>query len=126
MKTFTALTLLLLVTANASGAHAADRLPEEYLGKWCAVGSATGGGSPRVWSYSRSRAECDARYKDQDMVLGPRRMDGCKAVAFVEWREDGLPVYFVTYRCKNGNKVAAKFSLDRDEKGLTAQYSQQD
>jgi len=120
MKT-TALTLLLLVTANASGAQAADRLPTGYLGGWCAVGSATGGGSPRVWSYSRSRAECDARYKDQDMVLGPRRMDGCKAVAFVEWREDGLPVYFV-----NGDKVAARFSLDRDEKGLTAQYSQQD
>ena len=29
--------------------------------------------------------------------------------------------YFMIYRCKEG-ELTAKFSLDRDENGLTAQY----
>ena len=119
-------TIAALSVLSASAYADEKGLPKEFWGKWCVKGSATGGGSPRFMYYSRSRAECDAQdipkqWRDGDMTLGPYRMDNCKAIERIDWKEDGAPVYFVIYRCKQG-KLTAKFALDRDENGLTAQY----
>jgi hypothetical protein len=124
MKALLSGTAVLLTTMSA---YATDSsLPKEYWGKWCVVGSTTGGGSPRFWSYSRSRKECDAAdmpksWRDEDMILGARSMNNCRAIQRTDWTEDSTPVYFVTYRCK-AREVTAKFSLNRGEAGLSAQY----
>jgi hypothetical protein len=117
------ITLLLMATS----AHAAEkRLPKKFGGKWCVTGSATGGGSPRFWLYSRLQAECDAQDMPKSwrgtVTIGPYRVNGCKITKLIEWREDDLPAYYMTYRCKNGDETSARFSLDRDENSLTAQY----
>jgi hypothetical protein len=125
MKALLAGTAILLTTVSANAADIS--LPKEYWGKWCVVGSTTGGGSPRFWEYSRSRAECDAAdipkdWRSQDMTIGPYSMDNCKAIRRMDWKQDNAPVYFVIYRCK-GKEVTAKFfSLDRKDGSLTAQY----
>lgn len=114
----------------AAPAHAADvSLPKELLGKWCAIGTATGGGSPRFWEFERTAGSCpkdreDPRLASEDMVLGARTHNGCQAIAGFEWREESAPVYFMTYRCKNGDQYTAKYTPDRnDENHLTIQYS---
>ena len=104
-------------------------LPKELHGKWCAASTATGGGSPRFWEYERSKdRSCpkdreDARLKDEDMVLGARTHNNCWAIAGFEWKEENLPVYFMTYRCKSGHEYTAKYTTDsRDDDHLTVQY----
>jgi hypothetical protein len=116
-----------VLSLTTGTAHAAEkRLPKAFWGKWCVMSSATGGGSPRVWEYSRSRAECDAQdmpkeWRSQGVTIGPYRVDGCKITKLIEWQEENAPTYFMTYRCKDGEEVSAKFSLDRDENSLTGQ-----
>jgi hypothetical protein len=97
-------------------AHAADvSLPKELLGKWCAIGTATGGGSPRFWEFERTAGSCpsereDSRLTSEDMTLGARSHNGCRASAGFEWKEENEPVYFLTYRCKNGDQYTAKYN----------------
>jgi hypothetical protein len=119
MKVLLAGTAMLLVTASA---HAADvSLPKEYWGKWCASGSTTGGGSPRFWQYSRTDCSDPAKFlRDEDMTIGPHSRNGCRATNRIDWKEDNARVYFVTYRCKDGNKYTAKMWLE--DGGLGAQY----
>jgi hypothetical protein len=117
------LTIAAVLATAVLPAHAADGLPKEFWGKWCAVETTTGGGGPRFWHYARTcdSDREDSRLADRDMTLGPRRMNNCKAVAFVEWKQEGAPQYIVTYRCKDGSKYAAMLDLNT-EGNLTAQY----
>jgi hypothetical protein len=114
----------------STSAQAADYLPKKFWGKWCVTESATGGGSPRFWVYSRSQAECDAadipqHWRDEAMTLSGNRMDkDCRAFKRTIWYEENRLVYFITYRCDRG-LVTAKFDLDRDG-GLTVQRMQGD
>ena len=113
-----------LCALSGTPVHAADvtGLPKELWGKWCATESATGGGSPRFWQYARTcRGDRDKFLTDEDMTLGPYRMNDCRAITRIDWMEDNAPVYFVTYRCKDGNNYTAKFALDK-EALLNVQY----
>jgi hypothetical protein len=136
MTRLAAAALALVLTAPAAAhartpTHAADvaGLPKELWGKWCATATTTGGGSPRFWEYTRSTRSCpsdreDSRLASEDMTLGARSHNGCRAIASFEWKEENEPVYFLTYRCKNGDQYTAKYTPDRnDENHRTVQYS---
>jgi hypothetical protein len=119
-----------------STAQAAEKigLPKEFQGKWCAVSSTTGGGSPRFYSYTRT--DCgndreDSRFSDGsvDIVLGARTSNwhrgGCTAIQQTTWYENNRHVYIVTYRCKDKTKHNAMFDVDHDG-NLTAQFMRVD
>ena len=59
MRTLAIIGAALCGLALSTSVQARDYLPKKFWGSWCVTESATGGGSPRFWVYSRSKVGCD-------------------------------------------------------------------